>query len=188
MLDRAAHPNTTILLDAWRRMETDMETRWPAEASTDTVSRPDHHPGIIANLFVLRAWPDGRWTFRNAGDGLASRFGRSVLEEDFRDLWQGPDQTLVSGFLSAVAETGCPGLIQAYAQTLAGARLDVELALAPLFGSHPGQARLLGHYQTLGGEAMIGGRPVHRHVLTALWPPASPPTPPPHLRLVARND
>lgn len=184
MIDRAAHPNTTILLDAWRRME----THWPDGPQPAVAAGPDQHPAIIANLFVLRGWPDGRWTFRNAGDGLTARFGRSVLEEDFRDLWQGADQTLVSGFLSAVAETGRPGLIQAYAQTLAGARLDVELALAPLFGSHPGQARLLGHYQTLGGEAMIAGRPVHRHLITAILPPTEPPSSTPHLRLVSQND
>ena len=58
MNDRSIHPNTKILLDAWRRLNAKA-----AEAATET-PRVNDHPGLVERLFVLEKKRDGAWLFR----------------------------------------------------------------------------------------------------------------------------
>ena len=181
MLDQRAHPNTRTMLQAWRRMH-DTASQ---ETGTKPANPADATP-LIANMFVLRASPEG-WRFRTAGDALARHFGKSLSDEDFLDLWLGADKGLASSILQSVCAEGNPGLIRARGETLTGRVLHVEIALAPLSSGASAVQRILGHYQPLGGEAFIGARPLWRHSITEVVAPRRE-IKRSHLRLVSSRD
>ena len=65
MQDRSIHPNTRIMLEAWKRMRVD------PVANEDRTPRANDHPDLIANIFMIEATDDGAWIFRTAGDGVS---------------------------------------------------------------------------------------------------------------------
>ena len=89
---------------------------------------------------------------------------------------------------SAVLERQ-PAIVRACAENLTGERIDVELILAPLAqpAQMDGGPRVLGLYQTLGGDHRLKGRPVWRHRVTAIFPPDVRESEP-RVKLVASND
>ena len=180
MLDRTAHPNTRIMLEAWRRME-----QAPMLGLTPT-SRSGEPTALIRNIFVLREANAKSWTFRTAGEALSDYFGKSVCDEDFMDLWMGADSNLASSVIGAVTAEASPGIIRARGETLLGKILNVEIALAPLPGPINAPRRILGHYQPLGGEALANG-PLWRHTISEIRAPQRT-VKRPHLRLVSSND
>lgn len=180
MLDRTAHPNTHIMLEAWRRME-----QAPMEGLSSPV-RPGEPTALIQNIFVLREAGPEAWTFRTAGEALVNYFGKQICDENFMDLWLGADRDLARSVISAIVAESGPGLIRARGETLVGRQLHVEIALAPL-PSPPGTSRrILGHYQPLGGEALASG-PLWRHIITEIRAPQRT-VKRPHLRLVSSRD
>lgn len=183
MVERSLHPNSRILLDAWRRMTAD------AGAHPASDLRTAHHPDLMARIFVIQMTEANGWIFRNAGESLSALLGKPLADQCFLDLWTGPDRAMVDGFLSAVRLDGAPGIIRGRGETLTGQRVELELSLAPLsgFGSKTPPARLLGLYQTLGGERMLKGRPVWRHRVSAILPPDTR-MEGPQLKLVANNE
>jgi hypothetical protein len=169
MIDRSIHPNSRVLLDAWRRMNVD-----PGRHAAGGPDAKDH-PGLIARLFVLESLPEGGWTFGSAGDGISALLGRSVEGMEFLELWSGPDRAMMAAFLEAVRLDGSPGVMRGRGETLTGQRVEIELTFAPLTktSAKARAPRMLGLYQTLGGEAMLKGRPVWRHRISMLVPPDS---------------
>ena len=93
-------------------------------------------------------------------------------------------------FMEAVRFDGAPGIIRGRGETLTGQRVEVEITLMPLVrpgsGAHNDTPRLLGLYQTLGGEPMLKGRPIWRHRISMLVPPDTR-SEGPQLRLVTAN-
>ncbi|MEL6284664.1 MAG: PAS domain-containing protein [Pseudomonadota bacterium] len=165
MLQRIAHPNTKIMLDAWKRMGT---------ASVGKVEAETHLPqqgDLLANLFLIRETPESSWIFSSAGDGVSKQLGRALIDHDFLSLWAGPDRLMVEGLMGSVLDAAAPALVRAKGETLAGNRLEVELALAPLPDDRTGSGRMLGLYQSLGGEGLLAGRPIWTHRITGIWPP-----------------
>ena len=181
MLDRRAHPNTRIMLDAWRRMDAA-----PSHSTGRRRARGGDPTPLIANMFVLRATDTG-WKFRTAGEALTRHFGKTLCDEDFLDLWVGADKGLAASILQSVCAEGNPGLIRARGETLTGRVLHVEIALAPLAERRATPHRVLGHYQPLGGEAFIGTRPLWRHTITEVIAPRRE-IKRSHLRLVSSRD
>lgn len=182
MNDRTIHPNTRILLDAWKRMSAAPDTH------ADTGPQAKDHPELITNLFVIQAMEEGTWVFRTAGDGLTRLLGRDLTNHNFLSLWSGPDKYMMAGFLDAVRADGSPGVIRGRGETLTGQRAEIEITVIPLARSsvETSKARFLGLYQTLGGTPMLKGRPIWRHRISMLVPPDSRP-PSPALKLVASN-
>lgn len=182
MNDRSIHPNTKILLDAWRRLNAKA-----AEAATET-PRVNDHPGLVERLFVLEKKRDGAWLFRTAGGTLTSLLGRHLIDHDFLNMWTGPDRPMMSAFLDAVQLDSAPGVIRGRGETMTGQRVELELTLMPLAkqSEQTDNQRLLGLYQTLGGEAFLKGRPVWRHRISMLVPPDTR-LAEPRLKLVASN-
>ncbi|WP_335611945.1 PAS domain-containing protein [Hyphomonas oceanitis] len=184
MQDRSLHPNTRILVDAWRRMG-----RTP---STNTVDDPRvaEHPELMTQLFVVQHSREYGWLFRTAGQGLSGLLGRDLTNHDFLQLWSGPDREMMAHFMEAVRFDGAPGIIRGRGETLTGQRVEVEITLMPLVrpgsGAHNDTPRLLGLYQTLGGEPMLKGRPIWRHRISMLVPPDTR-SEGPQLRLVTAN-
>ena len=167
MIDNSIHPNSRIMIDAWRRMR--------ANPSHNFAGGPRirEHPELVSNIFVIQSVPDGAWPFRTTGDQLERLLGRDLRDQDFRNLWSGPDKEMVSGLLQAIRVDGSPGLLRARGESLNSQRVDVEITLMPLVLSSPHgvQPRFLGLYQPLGGESLLKGRPVWSHRLSMIVPP-----------------
>jgi hypothetical protein len=182
MLDRTLHPNSQTLLSAWQRMSV---------AASDIPAGPStrDHPDLIDRLFVIQQDTAGEWIFRTAGSQLQSSLGRELADHDFLNMWTGYDRPMIDAVLRSISQEGLPGVVRARGESLTGERVDVEMTLAPLAPSPhlDGTARMLGLYQSLGGETFLRGRPVWRHRVTAIFPPDSGEKEP-RLKLVASND
>lgn len=182
MLDTTLHPNSQTLLSAWQRMHA------PSNDGVDGPTTQDH-PDLVSRLFVLQDAGNDDWVFRTAGAQLEVSLGRQLADYNFLGFWRGHDREMVSLLLKSSIQARKPGILRASAENLTGERLDIELILAPL-ASPPhldGGARVLGLYQTLGGEHRLKGRPVWRHRLTAIFPPDTR-REEPRVKLVASND
>ena len=180
MLDRAAHPHTRAIINAWRRLS----------SNTDQVAndpKVDDFPNLLGSLFVLKHSDDGIWTFANVGKDIRNHIGRELLDHDFIKLWRGRDMSLVNAQLDAVRYGSAPGIIRGRAETLSGQIVEIEVALAPLRSPTTNADRILGLYQMLGGEGLLAGRPIWRHSVGAIFPPEVP-REEPQLRLVASNE
>ncbi|MEZ5997810.1 MAG: PAS domain-containing protein [Hyphomonas sp.] len=182
MVDRTIHPNTRVLLDAWRRLNA---SKNPEAGATPQIN---DHPDLVERLFVIQQMPDSAWIFRNAGEAVTGLLGRQLTNHNFLQLWTGPDRKMMGAFLEAIRLDGAPGVVRGRGETLTGQRVELEVSLMPLAHSQerPGAYRLLGLYQALGGEPMLKGRPVWRHRISMLVPQDTR-SEGPQLKLVASN-
>jgi len=175
MEDIQAHPNTQAVLDAWRRL---------SEGQADGEGpMTDDYPGLVGRLFVLNHVADRDYAFRRVGYSLERLFGRQLVEHNFLSIWNDPDRQLVSAALASAAADRGPALIRARGETLAGKRVDLEFALAPLFGRGPQPSRFLGLCQAMSAEDSLAGRPLRRLQAVAVYPPA--PNQRPAIRIVS---
>lgn len=182
MTDRSIHPNTRILLDAWRRMQ--------ADPKAHAARGPDvrDHAALIDRIFILEQRDDHAWLVRMAGSTLNALVGRDLVNHNYLDLWSGPDRAMMAAFLEAIRFDGAPGVVRGRGETLKGDCVDLEISLMPMNGesARSPRIRMLGLYQTLGGEAMLARRPVFRHRISMLVPPDTRRLGP-QLRLVAAH-
>ena len=182
MLDRTLHPNSQTLLSAWQRMNV---------AADEFVAGPKtrEHPDLIERLFVIQEEGEHQWLFRTAGQQLQSSLGRELADHDFLSVWTGYDRQMIELLLKSVMQEALPGIVRARGESLTGERVDVEMILAPLAKPPHLETgpRILGLYQSLGGESFLRGRPVWRHRVTAIFPPDARKNEP-RLKLVASND
>lgn len=180
MVEQSIHPNTRVLLDAWRRMQ--------AEPDGHAVNGPSvaEHADLIDRIFVLELMDDRAWLVRTAGAAVTSLVGRHLSNQNFLDLWTGPDRIMVGACLEAIRLDGGPGVIRGRGETLSGARAELEVTMMPLSAGTGGatRSRMLGLYQTLGSEGALGGQPVFRHRVSMIVPPDTRQVGP-KLRLVA---
>lgn len=167
MIDRSIHPNTRILLDAWRRMQADPQTHGK--------SGPDisDHAGLVDRIFVIELREDHSWLVRTSGGILNTLVGRNLVNRNYLDLWTGPDRAMMAAFLEAIRFDGAPGVVRGRGETVNGERVELEISLMPLSlesGRSPRQ-RMLGLYQTLGSDDALPTRQVFRHRIAMLVPP-----------------
>ena len=175
MEELKAHPNTQAVLDAWRRLSEGVDA--PEGPTTDD------YPGLVGRLFVLNHVADRDYSFRRVGYALEQLFGRQLGEHNFLSIWSESDRRLVNAALIAAAVDRGPTLIRARGETLVGKRVDLEFALAPLFGRAGTATRFLGLCQTMTPEETLPGRPLRRLQALAIYPPA--PTLYPAMRIVS---
>lgn len=175
MEDMRAHPNTQAVLDAWRRLsDGDLAEDGPTT---------DDYPGVVGRLFVLNHVADRDYSFRRVGYSLERLFGRQLTEHNFLSIWNEPDRQLVSAALNSATPERGPALIRARGETLAGKRVELEFALAPLPGRNGVVTRYLGVCQAMTPEEVLGGRPLRRLQAIAVYPPPSEQSP--GIRLVS---
>lgn len=179
MLSNSLHPNTTVMLQAWKRITTSPE-------DIDGGPSVDEYPSLLGRLFIIEATRSSAAPFRIAGDELTDILGRNLIGTNFLDLWVGPDRDLVSALLKCIANEDKPGLLRGFGETSVGRRVEIEIAIAPLGHHSAGYNRMLCLYQTLGGESMLHDRSVWTHRIRSIVPP-EPPRGPANLRLVASN-
>ena len=182
MVDKSIHPNTRILLDAWRRMQADPQSH--------ALAGPDarDHENLIDRIFVIEQREDLSWLVRTSGAMLNALVGRSLVNQNYLDLWTGPDRAMMTAFLESIRFDGAPGVVRGRGETLNGERVELEITLMPLSaesGRSP-RLRMLGLYQTLDGEPMLPAKPVFRHRIAMLVPPDTRRIGP-QLRLVANH-
>ncbi|MFN7056260.1 PAS domain-containing protein [Hyphomonas sp.] len=180
MIDQSIHPNTRVLLDAWRRMQADPKGHG---ASGPRVAGNEE---LIERIFVLELMQDRTWLVRSAGSRLDALIGRRLVNHNFLDLWSGPDRTMTGAFLEAVRLDGGPGVVRGVGETLNGQRAEIEITLMPLDAgaAQAPRTRMLGLYQPLGSEAALAGQPLFRHRVSMIVPPDTRRAGP-KLRLVA---
>ncbi len=164
-----AHPNTQVMLDAWRRL---------AEGG-DAVEGPaaDEHPGLISSLFVLNHVGERDFAFRRTGLTLERLFSRALMDHNFLSIWLEADRNLVAAALALAVRDRGPMLIHARGETLTGKRIDIEFALAPLQMPEQATPRFLGLCQTITPEDVLNGRPIRSLQAVAVYPPAPPQKP-----------
>ena len=175
MEELKAHPNRPAVLYAWRRLSEGVDA--PEGPTTDD------YPGLVGRLFVLNHVADRDYSFRRVGYALEQLFGRQLVEHNFLSIWSESDRRLVNAALIAAAVDRGPTLIRARGETLVGKRVDLEFALAPLFGRTGTATRFLGLCQTMTPEETLAGRPLRRLQALAIYPPA--PTLHPAMRIVS---
>lgn len=178
MRDRTIHPNTRILLEAWRRMAVNPDELVEGPRASD-------YPNLIDRLFVLRRTAEDAWVFTNTGSALNRLLGRELEGHDFLSLWSGNERLMVSALVQSTASASEPSIIRLSGESLRGYRCDLEMPLAPL--TSKSGMRMLGLYQSLGGEAMLHGRTIWKHNLTSIQMPTRR-APEPRIKLVASND
>jgi hypothetical protein len=164
MEELKAHPNTQAVLDAWRRLSDGV--------SANDGPTTDDYPGLVGRLFVLNHVADRDYSFSRAGIALERLFGRQLIDHNFLSIWSEPDRRLVAAALVSAAVDRGPTLIRARGETLTGKRVDLEFALAPLFGRPGASNRFLGLCQTMTPEESLAGRPLRRLQTLAIFPPA----------------
>jgi hypothetical protein len=163
MEEMRAHPNTQAVIDAWRRLsDGDLADDGPTT---------DDYPGVVGRLFVLNHVADSDYSFRQ------------LTEHNFLSIWNEPDRQLVSAALSSATPQRGPVLIRARGETLAGKRVELEFALAPLPGRNGSPTRYLGVCQAMTPEELLAGRPLRRLQALAVYPPPTEQTP--AIRLVS---
>ena len=177
MVAMQLHPNTQVVLDAWKRLsDGHMAPEGPAT---------DDDPGLVSNLFVLNHVGERDFAFRRAGNALERFFGRQLVDYNFLSIWNEGDRGLIAAGLAVAFRDRGPLLIRARGETLAGKRIDIEFALAPILRETADPNRLLGLCQAVTPEDALNGRPLRRLQALAIYPPA--PSPQPMLRVVASN-
>jgi hypothetical protein len=180
MTDRSIHPNTRVLLDAWRRMQ--------ADPGSHALSGPEvrAHEDLVDCIFVIEQRRDQSWMVRMSGTRLNALVGRNLANQNYLDLWTGPDRAMMAAFLEAIRLDGAPGVVRGCGETLSGERIELEISLMPLSpetGRAP-QLRMLGLYQSLHTAPLSEAQSVFRHRISMLVPPDTR-RPRPQLRLVA---
>lgn len=158
------HPNTRVVLDAWKRLSDGS----PANEGPAT----DNDPGLVGSLFVLNHVGERDFAFRRAGGSLERLFGRQLLDHNFLSIWSEADRHLVAAGLAVAVQDCGATLIHARGETLAGKRIDLEFSLAPLVREDSTSVRFLGLCQTITPEEVLNGRPVSRLQALAIYPPA----------------
>ncbi|MEQ1783612.1 MAG: PAS domain-containing protein [Hyphomonadaceae bacterium] len=158
------HPNTRVVLDAWKRLSDGSQAN-EGPATDDDAS-------LVGSMFVLNHVSERDFAFRRAGASIERLFGRQLTDHNFLSIWSEADRHLVAAGLAVAVEDSGATLIHARGETLAGKRVDLEFSLAPLVREDRASVRFLGLCQTITPEEVLNGRPVSRLQALAIYPPA----------------
>lgn len=172
--DHTFHPDTRLLLAYGRTL-----------AGRPAPGNPPKAPHVLDRLAIVERCGDGRFPLRTFGAELAGVFGRDWKEQDFADLFLGPDWRLMSALFAAAAEAGEPAVARVKGETACGMALGLEIVVMPLRLETPIGERFLCLLQPLGGEAFLDGRPLVRLRAVSLHPPSA--KAPPRMQVVVRN-
>lgn len=141
---------------------------------------------VLERLFVLERAKDGRLPLRTFGAELVTLFGRDLKDHDFTRFFLEPDLGLMRALIDACAAAGEPGILRVTAETHDQRMLGAEILLTPLKVDPNVSNRFLGLFQSLGGDAFMGDKPIYRLRVGSVHPPAA--KEPKAMRLVVVND
>jgi hypothetical protein len=149
-----SHSNTEQLIDYWRsRAEPGVA---PPRASID----PSELTHLLPQIFILRRQAPRQFNFRLVGGLVADLHGRDLREEPFLRIWDPDDRADLSLALEASRRQAEPIVIECLGESHTGARVEMEILLAPLTSADGEVDRLLGFYQPLTPVAALTGRPI----------------------------
>lgn len=170
------HPDTRALL-AYGRALAGAGGAKPKKGGADQV---------LERLFVIERTKDGRLPIRTFGADLIKLFGRDLRDHDFATLFLEQDLKLIHALIDASLSAGEPGIARVTAETVEHTQLGAEILLTPLKVEQSLGTRLLGLFQSLGGESFTHGQTIRRLRLGSLHPPLA--KEPRGMRLVVVND
>ncbi|MGE0743042.1 MAG: PAS domain-containing protein [Hyphomonadaceae bacterium] len=176
MGEETFHPDTRALLAYGRALAGANQTP-PKKGGADQV---------LERLFVIERAKDGRLPIKTFGTELINVFGRDMREHDFARLFLPADKALMAALIDASVAAGEPAIARVRAETIDGRSLGAEILITPLKIDNTLGERLLGLFQSLGGEQFLDGRHIHRLRLGSLHPPQA--KEPKGMRLVVVND
>lgn len=175
MGEETFHPDTRALLAYGRAL-----------AGSGAAPKKGGADQVLERLFVIERMKDGRWPVRTFGADLVKIFGRDIKEHDFARFFLEQDLKLLNALIDACAAAGEPAIARVSAETADGRKLGAEILFTPLKVEKMMGERYLGLFQTLGGEAFLGERPIQYLKLGSLHPPAAKMSK--GVRLVVVND
>ena len=175
MGEETFHPDTRALLAYGRALAGSAAP--PKKGGADQV---------LERLFVIERTEDARMPIRSFGAELIALFGRDMRDHDFARLFLAPDLGLVCALLEACEAAGEPGVIRVTADTHSACVLGAEILLTPLKVEATVSNRVLGLFQSLGGDAFVGHAPIQRLRVGSIHPPAAKELK--AMRLVVVND
>ncbi|MBI3437392.1 MAG: PAS domain-containing protein [Proteobacteria bacterium] len=176
MGEETFHPDTRALL-AYGRALGGAAGATPKKGGADQV---------LERLFVVERTRDGRLPIRTFGADLVKLFGRDLRDHDLSTLFLDQDLKLLNALIDASLNAGEPAIARVSAQTAEHGQLGAEILLTPLKVDQALGTRLLGLFQSLGGESFTLGQSIRRLRLGSLHPPQA--KEPRGMRLVVVND
>jgi hypothetical protein len=169
------HSNTELLIDYWRGLAG--PGGLPARGGVD----PSDFAPLAPKCFVVARETFGEFRFRLAGEAVIDLHGRQLRGDAFGSIWRQVHRRRTAGLLGAALAAVEPVVIGAEGWTDGGARLRLEILLAPLASANGAVDRLLGLYQPLSGE--LSGLVEELAIIGAYGVAGEPPGS--HLRLAA---
>lgn len=159
------HPNTRAIAEYWDSLRDGRDA--PAR---DDLS-PAELSSLLGHVFILQRVDAQHAVFRLAGTELCALYQREFREHNFLSLWRGADRLHMTALLAAAAIAPGPGVVLTAAETIDGRKVKAEIFIAPLAGKTGEVDRYLGLFQPLSGADELGGRPLIRQHLVAIYPP-----------------
>ncbi len=173
--EESFHPDTRALLAYGRAL-----------AGAGPAPKKGGADQVLERLLVIERISDGRLPIRTFGADLVKFFGRDLREHDFARFFLAPDLQLIHALIGACAAAGEPAVARVGAETACGQAFGAEILLTPLKVDAYLGCRFLAMFQALGGEHLLGGRPIQILRLASLHPPQA--KAPNGMRLVVVND
>jgi hypothetical protein len=159
------HANTRAIAEYWDSL------RDGGNAPARDDMAPSELSALLGNVFILQRLDSEHAVFRLAGTGLCGLYQREFREHNFLGMWRGADRLHMTALLAAAAIAPAPGVALAGAETIDGRKLKAEIFIAPLAARNGDVDRYLGLYQPLTDADALGGRPLIRQHLIAVYPP-----------------
>jgi len=164
MEDASCHPNSKLLMEAWKRI-------CEGSVSEADIRAQDCH-GLLSGLFVAQRASACDIVLRTVGEGVDRLFGRSLAGHDLLTVFAPRHRGLVACLALIVTEEEAPAVLRARGETLDGRLAFLEVVLAPIRGPDRVSGRILGLCQLLTPEGALSGRPLQPMHVVSLIPPA----------------
>jgi hypothetical protein len=177
MIQQKLHPNTHVIIEAWKSLSGGDTTNYQGPMAQD-------HADLVSQLFILRQYDENDYSISSAGEGLADIFGHDLTDHNFLSLWMESDRKIVQMALDYTLDVQEPTLLRVTAMSLNGTQNEVEISLSPLESKSGKPNRVLVLYQNTGADLR---RPVWRHHIDGFEPLITK-RQAPAIRLVANNN
>ncbi|MFQ0813196.1 hypothetical protein AVM02_18005 [Brucella anthropi] len=161
------HRTTIAIFSEWQRLA--RTERGAFRAPMRERIEPRKLGRHLSDLFFLEAGKHGDLSFRLAGTGICTLFGRELKNTRFLSLWSERDREALRELSENVSGLEVPALVSHVGISMSGRSLGLEMFLAPL-EAPDGQVSLLGSIAVLDCVPWVGADPIVLGHLNAIEP------------------